>query len=38
MRGLNYEQVEDEMRDKGIKIPKQVIREEKTLIQRLLRK
>jgi branched-chain amino acid transport system permease protein len=38
MRGVNYEQVEDEMREKGIKIPEKQVRQKKTIIQRLLRK
>jgi hypothetical protein len=39
MRGVNYEQVEDEMREKGIKMPEKLVKQEgKTLIQRMLRK
>ena len=38
MRGLNYEQVEDEMREKGIKLPEKPVKMKKTLIQRILRK
>jgi metallophosphoesterase superfamily enzyme len=38
MRGLNYGQIEEEMREKGIKIPRQVERREDTLIQRILRR
>jgi len=38
MRGLNYEQVEDEIRKKGIKLPEKQVKREKTIIKRLLRK
>jgi branched-chain amino acid transport system permease protein len=38
MRGLNYEQVEDELREKGIKLPQKQAKREITLIKRLLRK
>jgi len=38
MRGLNYEKVEDEFREKGIKLPKEQAKREDTIIKRLLRK
>ena len=38
MRGLNYEQVEDELREKGLKIPEKHVRRENIIIKRLLRK
>lgn len=38
MRGLNYEQVEEEFKEKGVKLPEKQARLEKTIIKRLLRK
>jgi branched-chain amino acid transport system permease protein len=38
MRGLNYEQVEDEFREKGIKLPEKQAERGSTLIKRLLRR
>ncbi len=38
MRGLNYEQVEDEFREKGIKLPEKQAKRENVFIKRLLRK
>jgi branched-chain amino acid transport system permease protein len=38
MRGLNYEQVEEEMREKGVKVPEKQVGQEKTLIQRILQR
>ena len=38
MRGLNYQQVEEEIREKGIKVPEKQAKRGNTVIKRLLRK
>jgi hypothetical protein len=38
MRGLNYEQVEDEFREKGLKLPEKQAKLETNIIKRLLRR